>query len=310
LVNVQPSSSKIGRDGKRGESMPQYELIAKLVRQLNAAAGKLALIGAALKIGRGAIMDSEIADLIRENITLILGDATDTLNDQETSILIDMVEMGLAEAAELLKNPCRSGEWRVADSALLQAQGRVSGQVFQRICALAADRPLLGKALNGRFLDVGTGVAGIALEAAKARPSLTIQGIDIWEPALNLALENVRNSPYSDRISIRRLNITELPAEPRYTLIWLPTMFMRRTVVEAALDRIAAASLKDAYVIASCYTVPSDRDAAAFVALRILRSGGERIEHPEIEKMLSLRGFINVESDVSPLATFTLGCRV
>jgi hypothetical protein len=294
---------------QRAENMSEYEVIAKLVRQLNASAGKLALIGAALKIGRSPRVDSEVVDVIRENIGLILGDAPDTLNDRETSILIDMVDMGIAEAVELLRNPGRPAEWRVADPPLLLAQGRVSGHVFQRICALAADRPLLGKALNGRFLDVGMGVAGIALEAARTCPALTIDGIDIWGPALNLAHGNVRNSPYSDRISIRHLDITELTGEPRYTLVWLPTMFMRRSVIEVALDRIAVASLKDAYVIASRYTVPDDREAAAFVMLRTMRSGGEPIEQIEMEEMLRLRGFVDVESDASPLATFTLGRR-
>jgi hypothetical protein len=76
-------------------------------------------------------------------------------------------------------------------------------------------------------------------------------------------------------------------------------MFMRRSIVEAALDRIAVASQKDAYLVAARYTAPADPEAAAFVALRTLRSGGDPIAQSEIEDMLRARGFVDIESDVS-----------
>jgi hypothetical protein len=39
----------------------------------------------------------------------------------------------------------------------------------------------------GAFLDVGTGVGGLAIEAARVWPALRVVGIDQWEPALALA---------------------------------------------------------------------------------------------------------------------------
>jgi precorrin-6B methylase 2 len=224
------------------------------------------------------------------------------------SALIGMIDMGFSEAGELQSNAARAG-WLVVDPLLLQTQGRLSGRIFQRIRFLATDRPLMQQALAGRFLDVGTGVAGVAFEAAKSCPSLIIDGIDIWEPALALARSNVENSPYADRISIRHFDVTKLPEEARYTLVWLPTMFMKRSAVETALDHIAAASLPNAYVIAARYTIPDDPEAAAVVALRTFRSGGEPIAQADLEEILRLRNFTDVESDTSPLATLTLGRR-
>jgi precorrin-6B methylase 2 len=286
---------------------PQFKSTETKVQELSQAVRTLALMGAGLKNLNAPGVDPLAARAVWEAVRKILGDGIDTLNESERSTLINVIDMGFAEAGELLNHPARSQGWQVADPVLLQTQGRASALVFRRICALAADRPRLQEALQGRFLDVGTGVAGIALEAAEKCPVLKVDGIDIWEPALELARENVQDSPFADRITIRKLNVTELPDAPQYSLVWLPTMFMKRAVVEIALDRITAALRPNAYVITGRYTVPAAPEAAAFMALRTFRSGGEPIPQAEMENMLRHRGFVDVESDVRPLATFTLG---
>jgi precorrin-6B methylase 2 len=288
--------------------MLERHAIEMQIGQLSQSVRKLALVGAALKNRKNSDVDPKLRELIAENLKFFFDDVIDDLDDHEASALIGMIDMGFSEAGELLSNAARAA-WQVVDPVLLQTQGRSSGRIFQRIRSLATDRPLMQQALAGRFLDVGTGVAGIALEAAKSCPSLIVDGIDIWEPGLALARCNVENSPYADRISIKHLDVTKLAEEVRYTLVWLPTMFMKRSVVEAALDQIAAASLPNAYVIAARYTMPDDPEAAAFVALRTFRSGGDPITQADMEEMLRLRNFADIESDASPLATLTFGRR-
>jgi hypothetical protein len=105
-------------------------------------------------------------------------------------------------------------------------------------------------------------VAGFALKVARRCPSLLVDGIDIWNPALEIAKRNVEESPHSARITIRNLDETGLAPDPIYTLVWLPTMFMRRAVVEQAIERVFAASQKDAYVVAAatrCLPTPKRR---------------------------------------------------
>jgi precorrin-6B methylase 2 len=284
-----------------------FATIEAQVGRLGLSVRKLSMIAAALKIRKDSAADSRIRDLITSSVKSMLGGDVDALDDQQVSTLVKMIHMSFAEASELLHNPARPAEWRVVDPVLLQTQGQASSAAFQRILALAAKRPALQGTLGGRFLDVGTGVAGIALEAARCCPSLLVEGIDVWEPALALARKNVLESPYADRIKIQNLDVTKLAGEPAYSLVWLPTMFMKRSVVETALDRIAAASVKDAYLVAARYTLPADPAAATFVTLRTLRSGGDPISQSEMEEMIRDRGFIEIESDVSPLATFTLG---
>ncbi|MET0248002.1 MAG: hypothetical protein ABW182_14725, partial [Sphingomonas sp.] len=143
--------------------------------------------------------------------------------------------------------------------------------------------------------------------AAEACPALQIDAIDLWAPALDLAERNIAASPHGSRIHLRNLDVTALAPEPRYSLAWLPTMFMTRPVVERALDRIVAASLPDAWIIAPLYTLPADPFMAAMSTLRTLRGGGEITDPGDIAAMLKARGCTEIEIDAEPIATFVMG---
>jgi SAM-dependent methyltransferase len=286
--------------------MPNLEVPSIDLTELTLQVRKLALIGAALRLREVPDADPEIAQLIHNQASAIAGTEIKALGDAPASAIFKAIEMTFVECSELLSNSARAG-WRVTDPLLMQTQGDASRHVVRRILEFANDRPLLKAALNGRFLDVGTGTAGIALEAAKFCPALVIDGLDIWEPALALARQNVAASPYAGRIRIQNLDIRQLAGDLCYSLIWLPTMFMRRNVLEQAIHRIALACVENAYLVAGSYTIPEDPAAASFVALRTFRSGGEPISHVTLEEMLRSEGFADVESITFPLATFTLG---
>jgi DNA-binding winged helix-turn-helix (wHTH) protein len=84
-------------------------------------------------------------------------------------------------------DPARPVERQVVDPMLLRTQGQEISAASQRILAPATERPILRHTLDWRLLDVGTGVAGITLEATKCRPSLRVEGTNAWEPALVMA---------------------------------------------------------------------------------------------------------------------------
>lgn len=88
--------------------------------------------------------------------------------------------------------------------------------VHQQRCAMkvGTDGTLLGawaQAPDGscRILDIGTGTGLIALMMAQRFPQSFVCGIDIDAGAVAQALENVMNSPFSNRIIIRELDITQ-----------------------------------------------------------------------------------------------------
>ena len=86
--------------------------------------------------------------------------------------------------------------------------------VHQQRCAMkvGTDGTLLGAwaaAPSGqcRILDIGTGTGLIALMMAQRFPEAEVTGIDIDEDAVAQADENVRLSPFSERIRICHLDI-------------------------------------------------------------------------------------------------------
>ncbi len=279
--------------------LPRVAELARSVRML-------AAIGAALKLRSLADVDVEMRDRIERAAERALGIAPSSLVDAELPQLGTMIEMAFAEGGDLLRNPARGPGWQITDPDVLQAQGRASASVFDRILALSETRPLLRQALAGRFLDVGTGVGAIALRAAQACPAMEVHGIDIWRPAVALAERNIAASPFAARIRIDLLDVADLPAMPGYSLAWLPTMFMKRAVVREAIARIAAASCPDAFLVAGLYTVPQDPFLAEFAALRTLRSGGEITDSGELVRILGRAGFGDIEVDRGPVVTFVV----
>jgi precorrin-6B methylase 2 len=219
------------------------------------------------------------------------------------------VTFQIGEATDLFHNPDRRPGWVLQDPTTLQALGQASRRNIRSIVALASDRPRLAASLSGRFLDVGTGVGAMALEAAEQCLSLQVVGIDIWEPSLALARTNVAASPHAARIEIRAQDVTQLDELAAYTLAWLPAPFLPRPVAEAALDRLAVALAPKGHLVVGLYAVPTDKAGAALTALRVVRSGGHLWDIAEMEQQLRVRGFVDVETCLIPPTTFVIGRR-
>ncbi|OAE48374.1 class I SAM-dependent methyltransferase [Agrobacterium tumefaciens] len=283
------------------------ESIIQQVQELAKSARMLALIGASIKLQFRDSCADDIHKQIDLGARMAVGSTIDFIDSEQSNLALTMIGMALSEANELFQRPDRGSNWEIADRDAMQAIGRASESAFSRIRSLAEADTQMRQTLSGTFLDVGTGVGGIALEAARTCPELVVEGIDIWEPALEIARENIAQSEFKDRVTIRHLDVSDLDEHNKYSLAWLPTMFLRRETVEAAIDCIARASTKSAYLIAGLYTVPDDPFLALMANLRTLRSGGEITESSDIRKMMEARGYVDVQSSETPVATFVFG---
>jgi tRNA1(Val) A37 N6-methylase TrmN6 len=114
--------------------------------------------------------------------------------------------------------------------------------VVHRIAAAATTRPELAALLGrpGAFLDVGTGVGWLAIEAARVWPALRVVAIDIWEPALARARRNVAASGLEGRIEVRAQDVTARPERAAFALAWVPAPFFRAALA-GALARVREA---------------------------------------------------------------------
>jgi tRNA1Val (adenine37-N6)-methyltransferase len=77
---------------------------------------------------------------------------------------------------------------------------------------IGSDVILLGCAVDaetaGRVLDIGTG-SGVLVIMIAQKSGAQIDGIDIHEPSIQQALENVRNCPWHDRIRVYHSSLQE-----------------------------------------------------------------------------------------------------
>jgi len=129
---------------------------------------------------RGEPVPPEVETSLRDVVVALLPGALDGLTREEINVALNYIIFQTEEARELLHDPARPPTWCIDDPAVLQSMGDLSRMLPRRMLAFAADRPALATAFTGRFLDVGTGVGAIALEAAARCPALRVVGLDIW----------------------------------------------------------------------------------------------------------------------------------
>ena len=95
--------------------------------------------------------------------------------------------------------------------------------ISQDRCAMkvGTDGVLLGAWAPGgqRILDVGTGTSLIALMMAQRFPTSHVVGIDVDDEACLQAVENVENSPFSDRVKIVKSSLQEFLVEESFDAI-------------------------------------------------------------------------------------------
>jgi precorrin-6B methylase 2 len=288
-----------------------FQTLQSELRHLSGAVRALGAVGAALRLRQS---NEQAHPAVHARLTAalnaLLPGAFDDLEPHEIATAAAFVALQFEEAMELLQNPTRPPAWVVQDPAMLQALGEASRHNVGIILTLASERPRLAAALTGRFLDVGTGVGAIALEAAEQCPSLQVVGLDIWEPSLALARANISASPHAGRIEIRTQDVTQLAEHAAYTLAWLPASFLPESVAGAALDRLAAAVMPGGYLVVGLYAQPDDRIAAALAALRVVRCGGHVWTIVDMEQQLRNRSFANVETCPGPPGvSLVIGCR-
>lgn len=79
---------------------------------------------------------------------------------------------------------------------------------------------------SGRALDIGTGTGLLTLMLAQRYPELRITAMDIDENAINAALHNFTNSPWSNRITLLQKDVLAYqPDKPFHSIICNPPYF-------------------------------------------------------------------------------------
>ena len=265
-----------------------FDELMGLTNRLLAHSLALSAVSARLKLDElGETGDPALrAQLDRVLDELGVADEVAALEPGERAIILAFSRSYLAQGLDLVDDPTRAGSWSHTDPVLLQAQGSASGIV----ATLLSD---LGLVEDGaRILDVGTGVAGIAIAFCKLLPNATVVGIDPWEPSLALARANVAEAGFQDRVTLVAAAVEELEDEEGFDLAWLPSFFIPEPVLEPAVVRLHDLLRPGGRIVVGvAFADESDRLAAVTDDLMTVRSGGSVADASTAAGFLRRAGF-------------------
>lgn len=268
---------------------------------LLASAEAVAAIGASLRSRlHDNVLERELAvrlDAVLDALGVL--DVVDELSEREIAGLLALIDSYLLQAADHVVIPDRAN-WDHRNPSILMAQGHLSSllaPIFEQFVL-----PSLGGGLTARlatpgasFLDVGTGVGAFAVAMCRVWPALRVVGIEPWEPALELARENVAAAGLGTRVDLRPTAAERLRDADEHDLAWVPTFFISGNVLERVIETVHCALRPDGYAIFGLYVRSDDPLATTLADLRTVRHGGVLLTPQDMAALLKRSGFADVD---------------
>ncbi len=262
--------------------------------------------------------DVELPEAMVKPLETIADHVTPDLGAIDLGPLRAVASLGramLIQAAGFAAHPTEPSAWAVTDPVVMQSLGQGSAALGPAVANLVVPRydglaARLGEP-DAAILDVGVGVGALALMFADLYPTATVVGLDVWEPALALARENVARHGSAGRIDLRCCDVAEFDATEAFDLAWFAGPFIPEPNVDRGLRRVRDALRPGGVVVYGAFGGPTPL-AAALADLRTLRSGGPVLTDDEIAQRLRQAGFDQIETvgtDVGLPARFVAGSR-
>lgn len=283
------------------------ESLRDLVDRLAGPSRALAALGAALQARAGGTplhpaVRARVDDVLDALGARRLVEHTDPANLRP---LLGGVRTELFLAARLVsEGPPGAAAWSSTDPAVLRAAGDVSAAfpaALERAIAPRLDGLAERLAAPGAaFLDVGVGVAAMAIAMARRWPLLRVVGVDPWAPSVALARAAVRDAGLANRIELREQRAEDLPDEGRFDLAWVPGAFIPADALPSVLARAARALSPGGWLLLAFAAPGADPLAAALARLRAALWGGTAATPAEMEDALARSGLAEVTAVPGP----------
>jgi hypothetical protein len=218
----------------------------------------------------------------------------------------------IVQAAALLSGARR---WTSQDDHALLAQGQASAQGAGPFKMFGVPMMAgLGELLAGPapvMLDVGVGVAAMAVAFCQALPGLRVVGLDVFERALALAGRTVADAGMADRIELRHQDVAELDDREAFCLAWLPAPFIPRAAIDAGLPRIVEGLVPGGWIMVGHGRFGGDPLSGATTRFQTVAFGGTPLDNAEAEDLLSRGGLELVATLPTPegVPAITVGRR-
>lgn len=190
------------------------------------------------------------------------------------------------------------GGWAAQDDEVLLNQGRASAATGRALATrVVPELPGLAARLGrsgARILDVGTGVAALALALADAFPVAEVVGIDVLERVLELARAELAGAEpgVAGRVSLRHEDVVGLPDRAAYDLVWLPAPFLAEPALDTAVPRLTAALKPGGWLVVGTSPAAPDPLRRAVAGWHAVRNGGNSYDTDRMAAVLDAAGLL------------------
>ncbi|WP_151082585.1 SAM-dependent methyltransferase [Nocardioides cynanchi] len=193
--------------------------------------------------------------------------------------------------------------WTTQSDEALLAQGRASAQGAAGFAQFGL--PMLtglqeAFATGARMLDVGTGVAAMAVAYAELFPGLTVVGIDVMPRVLAMAERTVAESSVSDRIILREQDVSSLDDPETYVLAWLPAPFIPEAALGPGVLRVVDALQPGGWLMLGHGKYGGSVMNDAIGRFKTVTYGGTALSDEQAEEMLRSAGLLEVRTVPTP----------
>jgi hypothetical protein len=219
---------------------------------------------------------------------------------------------GILQSAGVLSG---ASTWSSQDDEALLAQGRGSAQMAAPFKAFGVPMMKgLGDLLatSSVMLDVGVGVAAMAVAFCQAFPHLRVVGLDVVPRALALARRTVDQAGMADRIELRHQDVATVDDTDAFCLAWLPAPFVPRSAIDAGLPRLVTALVPGGWLVLGHGKFDDGRLSNALTRFQTVAFGGTALDGDEAQDLLRTIGLERVSTMPTPEGApgITVGQRV
>ena len=196
--------------------------------------------------------------------------------------------------------------WHYQDELILQAQGAHSEYIVTDCIPQDANFQNILKKDNSLFLDVGAGVGKISLRLCQDYDNIRVIALEPADAPFFLAKKNITESPYNDRITLRKTYIQDLTDSNLFDAAWFPHVFFPDELLHVSLINIWEA-LKPGGMLLTTAILPEKLNQSLYVRQLINTLYGGLRTANDMTNALKEIGFqdIKVFSEVGGYRTIT-----
>jgi protein-L-isoaspartate O-methyltransferase len=162
---------------------------------------------------------------------------------------------------------------------------------------------------GSRMLDVGTGVAGLAVSFAEHFPALTVVGIDVLPRVLALAAQTVAASTVDDRVILRQQDVSTLQEPNTYVFAWMPAPFLPEDALRDGVLRVVDALVPGGWLMLAHGKYGGTPAEDAVKRFKTIAYGGTALDDDQAQELLRNAQLGDVTTVPTPPGSpaFTLG---